>query len=643
MPNSTLFSLDREPLKPASDRSEPVFWLRRLVILSALDASTLIREIEFHRGLNIIQTRKMETDGGPVAGHSVGKTLLMRLIRYTLGEPTFGTEETQKNIAAMFETAFVVAHWQVTDADWIVVRPLRPADVTDSFAARSDNWRQVVDTRRNDHSHREFVQAVNDAVQSGLPKFTLPRGREARWLDVLAWLSRDYQCGYRRANDWRHDDANSGPSLDRDENSLIMQWVMGLMSTDEIDLRLKHRELLNQRTDQKRSAERDQKTLETLRPGLWEKLGLSDDADVVGGQATFHSVKPIKEVSGKIASLEGLKAESRAKSCVPELEKQRDAVQEKVNDAEASIRSCRNLITYFDEQITQYEKDPLRQFAKCQADPCWIREKAKQTASDPATDHHLADLRENLSEQNQKLEVAKREQKLQQKTLDDAIEQVKSERASLAAVLSGIDESIGRVKGFESDAQTYQSLATSVARKTKSLTAADGEIESSLKTQDLVRSRQRDTINLVSDTYEQVLQRIFGTDAKGRIQVDGNGLQPVPDKSLAPEGAAISVMASVLALDITCVAASITGLGHHPRFLMHDSPREGDMEGPLFGKLFKIVHELESLFADGKPSFQYIVTTTTPPPPQFADENGPFVCLTLDARIDNEKLLRTAF
>ena len=210
-------------------------------------------------------------------------------------------------------------------------------------------------------------------------------------------------------------------------------------------------------------------------------------------------------------------------------------------------------------------------------------------------------------------------------------------------MLSGIDESIGRVKGFESDAQTYQSLATSVARKTKSLTAADGEIESSLKTQDLVRSRQRDTINLVSDTYEQVLQRIFGTDAKGRIQVDGNGLQPVPDKSLAPEGAAISVMASVLALDITCVAASITGLGHHPRFLMHDSPREGDMEGPLFGKLFKIVHELESLFADGKPSFQYIVTTTTPPPPQFADENGPFVCLTLDARIDNEKLLRTAF
>jgi hypothetical protein len=52
----------------------------------------LSRDIEFLRRLNIITTRRMETHGGPVAGHSVGKTLLMRLIRYTLGEPRFGTD-----------------------------------------------------------------------------------------------------------------------------------------------------------------------------------------------------------------------------------------------------------------------------------------------------------------------------------------------------------------------------------------------------------------------------------------------------------------------------------------------------------------------------------------------------------------------
>lgn len=294
MPVSTLFLLEREPLKPAHDRTEPVLWLKRLVILSALDSSAVIRDIEFRRGLNIIQTRQMETQGGPVAGHSVGKTLLMRLIRYTLGEPHFGTDDTQHALAATrgLETALVVAHWSVVGSDWIVVRPLKTAETQESFAARTNSWKPVIEQAQRDHSHREFIQAVNDAVLSTLPPFKLPRGREAKWLDLLPWLSRDYQCGYRKANEWRHEDANSGPSLDREDNSLIMQWTMGLMSADEIELRIKHRELLDKQADEKRSCERDQRKLETLRPGLWEKLELNDDAEVVGEQATFASVDP---------------------------------------------------------------------------------------------------------------------------------------------------------------------------------------------------------------------------------------------------------------------------------------------------------------------------------------------------------------
>ena len=239
MPNSTLFPLDREPMKPSPDLTEPVLWLKRIVILSDLDSSTVIRDIEFRRGLNIIQTRQMERRGGPVAGHSVGKTLLMRLIRYTLGETHFGTEETQTNIADEFASAFVVGHWSVDGIDWIVVRPMRASDAADSIAVRSDDWQTCVDTPQDKNTHREFLKAVEDAVLKELPTFTLPRGRVAKWMDVLAWLSRDYQCGYRKANEWRDEDANSGPSLDREENSLIMQWLLGLMSTDEIAMRFK--------------------------------------------------------------------------------------------------------------------------------------------------------------------------------------------------------------------------------------------------------------------------------------------------------------------------------------------------------------------------------------------------------------------
>ena len=92
MQNSTLFELANEPSKPDRNRKAPIIWLKRFVILSSLGSKKAIRNIPFRRGLNIIQTRKIKPQNGPVTGHGVGKTLLTRLIRYSLGEEHFGTK-----------------------------------------------------------------------------------------------------------------------------------------------------------------------------------------------------------------------------------------------------------------------------------------------------------------------------------------------------------------------------------------------------------------------------------------------------------------------------------------------------------------------------------------------------------------------
>jgi hypothetical protein len=646
MPKSTLFPLEREPLKPSLDRREPVLWLRRLVILSSLDCSAVIRNIPFRRGLNIIRTRQMESQGGPVAGHSVGKTLLMRLIRYTLGEPTFGSEETQQSIAAAkgLESAIVVAHWTISGADWIVVRTLKSGGVDESFAVCSDNWQQAVDSPNEKQTHRDFVQTVNDAVLADLPKFTLPRGREAKWLDVLAWLSRDYQCGYRRANDWRHEESNSGPSLDRDENSLVMQWVMGLMNAEEVALRVRHNEILKKRADQKRAGEREQKRIETLWKPLQEKLELPAEIEVESEQRSFDSVKPKEVVEGKVASLERLKKDRTAASRVAEFKTASEQAAARVTEAEGTIREHRAVIEHIKKQIDAYEADPTRPFARCQADPCWIKERAKATANDPSKDTHLSDLHEQQAEAQQKLKDVQKTKTSLVAAVEAAKKLHEDEEKRLAAELSAIDQSIGKWKGYEPDAKSFQTLVTTAARTTKTIKRVDDDIDASLQTQDDIRKKDRRKLNRLSEVYEQILQEIFGPEATGKIQVDGNGLQPVPDKKLAPAGAALSVMTTVLAFDVTSLAASVYGLGEHPRFLMHDSPREGDMEGPLFRRLFEIVHELETQFTDPSDiSFQYIVTTTSEPPAHLANPKGQYVVETLEATSENGRLLRRMF
>ena len=66
-----------------------------------------------------------------------------------------------------------------------------------------------------------------------------------------------------------------------------------------------------------------------------------------------------------------------------------------------------------------------------------------------------------------------------------------------------------------------------------------------------------------------------------------------------------------LAYDFTALAGRLCGLGHHPGFLLHDSPRESDLEISLYHQFFHFVHDLEQRAPN---SFQYIVTTTESPP-----------------------------
>ena len=99
-------------------------------------------------------------------------------------------------------------------------------------------------------------------------------------------------------------------------------------------------------------------------------------------------------------------------------------------------------------------------------------------------------------------------------------------------------------------------------------------------------------------------------------------------------GGAYNALSS-LAFDFCALVAALNGIGHHPRFLIHDSPRESDMELSLYRPLFRLAGHLEEMAAS---SFQYIVTTTEPPPEGMA--TSPHFCLELDASKPDGKLFK---
>lgn len=677
MPQKTLFSLD-DPIPPDPNRPAPVLWLRRLVILSKpdTDPSSIIRNLEFRRGLNVIKTELPSPTDRRVAGHSVGKTLLMRLIRYAIGEDTFAHEDTRAAIAEKLPSLHLVAHWSIDGEDWVVSRPVRNAEANESFAIKSDDWRAALATDGETVSWNRFLTHVAEVVMGGLPEFKLPKGGRVHWIDVLGWLARDCQCGYRKSNEWRHPDAQSLGSIDREENGLILQWMSGLMKPQEIELRDAHRKLLVGKTKAKRSSDREERRAETLRPSLWKKLGFNDgqrvlrsgeqieliddespESEAAGetsdddAEVTPKYVEPSEKVAEKVKSLQRLVDDARASAKLGEQKEKIKSLQEKLIQAIKVAERSTAKVDHIKASIQQKKLADAKRggdpYAACEAEPsCFMRDKLanlKQKPPEPARDELLQQLEESLPAAGEEVKTAIAARDEVQSAHDTAVQQYEATETKLNETLSGIDRLIGQWESYRDDVSDYESSVKAADLQSESVVSLEKEVRESEKRQKLARDEVQFSVNRFSECYEQVLQHIFGDLARGEIVIDAKGMRPAPDRKLAPAGAALSVMTTVLGFDLACVVASTIGIGHHPRLLLHDSPREGDMEGHLFYELFDLAIDMEKRFAPEEPSFQYIITTTTTPPPEITDKTKPYIIETLDARDDNERLLRVAF
>jgi hypothetical protein len=95
----------------------------------------------------------------------------------------------------------------------------------------------------------------------------------------------------------------------------------------------------------------------------------------------------------------------------------------------------------------------------------------------------------------------------------------------------------------------------------------------------------------------------------------------------------------IIAFDLAALVSSVEGRGFHPRFLIHDSPREADMSVGIYRRFFKLAQSFEDLFPKGsEPNFQYIATTTESPPKEL--EKAPWLVQpVLDASTPEGRLL----
>lgn len=652
-------------INPTPDRTEPLIWFRELRLLEELSTNTTAerRKIVLHRGLNILWARPEEpsTEQGlyhdGLAGHASGKTLFCRLLRYILGESPFGTEAQRNGIADNFISLWVVVSVRVNQESWVVGRPLAAAGA--DFAVKAETIDSVLAGEPPSGGFKEFTTAVKTSAGSVAENLHAGEG----WRHLLPWLTRDQEARFASLGGWREATSEGdNPQTKVTERHLLMRAVLDLLDLREPALRA--------------AIEKDQSKLETgqsTTTRLETQAASQAESSEAGARILVGDTAPenLDALEQRVSSMIDVLGEGLA-----QLERQPESpaltaarlkyenARDRVTEAE---REVRNLGTRIDDKTKQQKsdllivrnirtgnvEDPTReakgwcpktiQFArerKCVEEENISKESATNIAELEAQALSLTSEIETLKKEqvelNRQLPALRTAQGKAQKALEEAIRFANRELSSLATRL---EKAKGVTGLFQESAKTKKALETHLG----SMSKLAEEIEQRRKEAASLRSDMDEKLRGFANDFADIVRAVMGASVEANVKMDGNGIAPHVTRKGELSGAALDTI-KTLAFDLAAVVASIEGRGTHPRFLVHDGPREGDMARVIYERFFLYAAELEKAFSSpDDASFQYIITTTTHPPKNMREDSRWLLLPVLNSLDKNTRLLGVDF
>ncbi|MCK9588862.1 MAG: hypothetical protein WC076_06545 [Terrimicrobiaceae bacterium] len=656
-------SLERK-ITPNPVRVEPLIWFREVRLVEELSKEGVEhRRIVLHRGLNILwaEPENPDTEQGlyrdGLAGHASGKTLFCRLLRHILGESPFGTQAQRNGIASNFLSLWVIASVRVNQESWVVGRPLAASGT--EFAIRAETIDEVLAGEPPTGGFKEFSTAVK--TSAGTVADNLHPGEG--WRHLLPWLTRDQEARFASLAGWR-EAASEGdnPQTKVSERHILMRAVLDLLDLREPALRA--------------AIEADQAKLEAglstttrLQTEVKSQADLAETRarDLVGDSAPGNVDALEQRVSSMIDVLrEGL-AQFERQPESPALGAARAKYEEARDRVTESEREVENLGTRIGDKTTQQKndlaivrnfrtgnvEDPIReakgwcpktiQFAR--EHHCIEKEKVSEESATNIADLETKALRlaDEITVLNTKQAELKRQipsfrhaQDQAKKALDEATRIANREVSALA---TRVEKANGVASLFQQAAKTQKALDAHIEAMTK----LAEEIEQKKKEAAALRSDMAEKLRGFANNFADIVRAVMGASVEANVGIDANGITPHVTRKGELSGAALDTI-KTLAFDLAAVVASIEGRGSHPRFLIHDGPREGDMARIIYERFFLYAAELEKVFpTPDEASFQYIITTTTHPPTKMREGSRWLLDPVLDSRDKDKRLFKEDF
>ncbi len=627
-------------------RALPTVWIKRLVINESV-SGTKLRDVRLTTGMNIVWGLEVEgtDDVAFQPGHGLGKTSFCRLLRFCLGEKTFGQPKTVKGVQHAYPDGFVEAEIVVDGVTWCVRRFFAPGHA--SYARQSESLRSYRSRKPDQTSDpykafRDCVQAVTlkdfDEIQ------LLSQKRHLRWHHLLAMCSRDQENRYLKMLDWRSARSEaelmgfSQPKADAIRCVLAMLRIY----TDK-DRAIEDQ--LHEATTKVNSL-KDRKTKATSRLQFWDehyrevldKAGVEgaidkplDASSLFGLQQTYRDVLndrvvKIARLDQEIAGLEAVITNMRASLRESEeFREGREATSETVTEPiEREMANHLNLRRQLEEMQRQMKE---KAFSLCVLGNIAYRKCEHVQLHRDEIDNALAEVPAELpADVQQKAKVVERINQLVERlrtseskireAMDIKIgekEKLERKRRSKERKKDDLEkawEELMRIDSVLKENATDKSLSPIVSK----LSDANGELDTAKAEKKDATAAHRKDLHELETVFDFLAQRCVTSDYRGVVDLteDDITFQILHGETGSGEG---FEMLAILLGDLAIAVLGAALKASHPGLLIHDSPREADLGPAAYRQFLHSTHHLlDSLAQDSDIPIQYIVTTTTPPP-----------------------------
>jgi hypothetical protein len=249
------------------------------------------------------------------------------------------------------------------------------------------------------------------------------------------------------------------------------------------------------------------------------------------------------------------------------------------------------------------------------------------------------DLEQLKKEQEKQLDVLRNER-------DDLKKRVGSLHSAFEAERKRVNDETAQQREWQRQLNGTSILCESAEESEQEANATRKQLEDAEKVRDevkgLVEELRRHHAPIeqrLSDAFADTVRAAMGGKVEPSVSSTGRGFTLSVKRKGELSGAALETI-KVLAFDLASVVLSVEGGGFHPRFLIHDGPREADMSRLIYERFFLYARKLEESFQNpDESSFQYIITTTTPPPKDM-QQSDEWLRMSLNTTQTNERFLK---